>query len=139
MTNMDKALDIVLREVGVHEIPGPKENKRILEYHAATKLKSKSETVSWCAAFASWVLQEAGLPSLHTAWARDYLKYGNALKAPAPGCLIVFERNAPGGDSHVTFFHHAYHGLYFCAGGNQHDSVNITGFGTAKVLGIRGF
>jgi uncharacterized protein (TIGR02594 family) len=139
MSNMKRVLEIVMKEVGVAEIPGPKENPRILEYHKATKLKSKSERVPWCAAFASWALKQAGLPSLETAWARDYLKYGTALSKPLPGCLMIYERGGPGGDSHVTFFHHSAGGLDFCAGGNQSDSVNVTGFGKGRLLGMRSF
>lgn len=140
MSNMQKVLELIHKEIGVHEIPGPTENKRILEYHAATKLKAKSEKVAWCAAFASWALQEAGVVgSPHTAWARDFLKFGHPLAEPVPGCIVVFERNGKGGDSHVTFFDHEYKGLLYCLGGNQSDGVNISANGKSRVLGYRGY
>ncbi len=139
MTNMMKVYQIALKEIGQKEIPGSKENPRITEYHQATTLKSRTENTSWCAAFVSWCLLEAGLPSIKSAWARDWQKYGKALKKPVLGCLVGLERNGPGGDSHVCFFIEEKNGIWYCLGGNQSDMVKISAFNPRGVIYLRSY
>lgn len=126
---------IATKELGVTEVRGG-ENKRILEYHSATSLKAREDEVSWCASFVSWVLLQAGCKSLKTAWARDYLSYGNKLSAPKKYCIMVFERNAPGGDSHVCFWTGEETSTgYKVLGGNQSNMVCIKEYLKKDLLG----
>jgi uncharacterized protein (TIGR02594 family) len=129
---------VALKEEGVAEIPGEKENPRILEYHAATKLKAASELTSWCSAFISWVMKEAGYKTMATAWARDWLSYGKKLSVPVPWCIVVLERNAPGGDSHVTFWTgKRKDGKIEVFGGNQGNKVCFAWYAEKDILGYR--
>ncbi|MGZ3770076.1 MAG: TIGR02594 family protein [Bdellovibrio sp.] len=128
-------LDIALKEVGVTEVSNP---KRVIEYHQATSLKAKDVKTPWCAAFANWVLMQAGHKRTNTAWARDFLDCGKTLIKPQKGCIMVFERNAPGGDSHVTFWTgEETLNTYLCVGGNQLDAVCVKGYAKSALLGCR--
>lgn len=131
-------LEVADKELGTKEVTGNGNNPRILEYHSATYLKAHTDSTAWCAAFACWVLHRAGYKSTISAWARDFLKYGEHLAFPARGCIMVFERNAPGGDSHVAF----YTGIetidgYQVLGGNQGDAVSLKVYPKKDLLGCR--
>lgn len=120
----DKPLwyQVAEKEIGVSETKNP---KRVIEYHQATSLKAKDVKTPWCASFMSWVLAKSGLSSPMTAWARDFLKYGRKLDKPKKYCIMVFERGAPGGSSHVTLWTGEETGTHYeCLGGNQGDAVN---------------
>lgn len=130
--------DIAVAEIGVKEIRGSSDTPRIVEYHSATTLKAKDDETPWCAAFVSWVLLKAGYKTLKTAWARDYATYGIKLDQPKKGCIIVFERNGKGGDSHVTFYTGKDDGRkHLCVGGNQGDKVCIDGYSKSDVIAYR--
>lgn len=136
-TGDPKHLQIALGEVGVKEVPGSGNNPKVIEYHSATTLKAKADAIAWCASFASWVLEMAGIRSTRSAWARDYLNWGVRLSAPRRGCIVVHERNAPGGDSHVNFFLRDLGDSIECVGGNQSNAVTIARFPKSSILGYR--
>lgn len=124
-------------EIGQTEANNP---SRVVQYHSATDLDKSSRKAStpWCASFVCWCLYQAGYHNTNSAWARDYLGYGKALVKPEKGCILVFERNAPGGDSHVTFWtgeETATHLL--CLGGNQDDMVKLKLYPKKDLLGAR--
>lgn len=128
--------DVAEKELRVVEVPGIKHNPRIIEYHSITGYKGKTDEISWCASFVSWVLVKAGYKSLKTAWARDYEHYGPKLAKPVKGCIMLFERNGKGGDSHVSF----YTGVettteYKVLGGNQSNQVCIKGYLKNDLIG----
>jgi uncharacterized protein (TIGR02594 family) len=128
---------IAEKEKGVTEVPGIKNNPRVLEYHASTSLKAKDDETSWCSAFASWVLQQAGYKSPKTAWARDFENYGTKLTSPKYGCLMGFERNAPGGDSHISFYVSEDDIYYYVLGGNQDNQVKVKGYPKSSMIYMR--
>ena len=115
-----------------------KSNPRIVEYHQATSLAANDQNTAWCASFVSWVLVQAGMKSLKTAWARDYMEYGTKLTSPKYGCIMVFERNEKGGDSHVAFWTGKEDDLrYFVLSGNQNNMVCVKGYAKKDLLAIR--
>lgn len=131
-------MEIARKEFGIAEISGAKNHPRIIEYHQATSLKAQNDETSWCAAFASWVLLKSGCKSPKTAWARDFEKYGTKLHSPKYGCIIGFERNGPGGDSHVAFYTGKEdENFYYVLGGNQNNSVCVKAYPKADVIYIR--
>ena len=90
----------------------------------------------WCAAFVSAVLEESGVVSARSGWARSYLKWGRALKVPTVGCIVVFERGPNAG--HVGFVvGKDKAGNLMVLGGNQSNAVNIKPFDLKRVLGYR--
>ena len=127
-------MQIAEKEIGVTEWSNP---KRVIEYHQATDLKAKDTSTAWCSSFACWVLGQAGYKTTKSAWARNWLNYGD-IADKQRGCIMVFERNAPGGDSHVAFYTGKETATgYLVIGGNQGDSVCIKEYRKKDLLGCR--
>jgi len=135
MVKYDEIYAIAKKEMGIAEIPGKAQQKRILEYHACTSLKAKQEEVPWCASFANWVLKQSGLEGTNSAAARSFMKWGKEIKRPVKGCIVVFTRK---GGGHVAFFHSDAGEHVLVLGGNQSDKVSISSYPKARLLGYRG-
>jgi uncharacterized protein (TIGR02594 family) len=112
-------------------------------YNSAVKgVKFDHDSVPWCAAFANWCLEQAGYEGTGSSWARDFLKWPNAvpLHTPIWGCVAVLKRGASSG--HVGFFWKTKGGQIILLGGNQADansggegaSVNKRPFSPNRVL-----
>jgi len=124
-------------ELGQSESKNP---TRIAGYHAATSLPKASQkaSVAWCASFVCWVLKQAGKAHTGSAWARDYIGYGTPLAKPKKHCILVFERNAPGGDSHVGFWTGEETSTqYLVLGGNQDNMVKKKYYAKKDLLAAR--
>lgn len=126
------------REIGVKEVRGG-ECKRILEYHGCTSLRATEDEVAWCSAFANWATKQAGIAGTNSAAARSWLSWGQPLKAPRLGCIVVFWRGEPtSAQGHVA--------LYLgddgpdrirVIGGNQGDAVSVASYPRERVLAYR--
>lgn len=124
-------------EIGTKEIAGPADNPRILEYHSATTLHASDDETPWCSAFVNWCLQETGFKNTGLANARSFLQYGEQLKMPFEGCVVVLKRGAPP-SGHVGFFIARLPGGWIkVLGGNQGDQVKYSNFKEDDVLGYR--
>lgn len=102
----------------------------------------------WCAAFVNAVLNESGLPgsesvSEYPLLARSFLNWGEAVKEPEPGDLVVFPRGSEAWQGHVGFYlgTAVVNGIKYYAilGGNQNNKVSIELFRARSALGIRRF
>lgn len=100
----------------------------------------------WCAAFVNMVLLEQGLPtsasvSDYPLTARSFLFWGDKVKEPKQGDIVVFKRGNSGWQGHVAFYVSSIQidgkDYYYVLGGNQSDSVSIEPYPVNKVLGIR--
>lgn len=129
-------LAVAKRELGQAEIPGPRDNPRIVEYHAATALKASDDETPWCSAFCNWVMLAAGQRGTGKADARSWLQWGVATTTPAYGCVVVLKRGT-GWQGHVGFFVGRRDGLVRILGGNQGNSVSVACFPESSVLGYR--
>lgn len=125
---------IASKELGQKEIYSG-DNPRILEYHSATVLSAKRDEIPWCSSFVSWCLEEAGVRSTKSAWARDYLKWGAKLDIPRIGCIVVLKRGENSG--HVGFYVAEDHEMVVLLGGNQNNAVSIARYPKKNVLGYR--
>lgn len=117
--------EFALKEKGISESNNP---DRVKWYHKHTKLEEKywKPEISWCASFMSAILFNSGYKSPKTSWARDFANYGLKLSKPVKFCIMGFERNDPGGDSHVTLWTgEETDSHYICLGGNQGNAVSI--------------
>jgi uncharacterized protein (TIGR02594 family) len=130
-------LKIALAEKRVVEIAGAKANPRIVEYHSVTTLRATSDEVPWCSAFACWAMEAAGVPSPASARARDWLKWGIAIEAPRPGCIVIVTRGDNPEQGHVGFWLSEDDEHVFIFGGNQGDMVCTEAFQRSSVLGYR--
>lgn len=122
-------------ELGISESKDP---TRVNWYHSHTSLKKADwkPSTSWCGSLMSTALSETGYKSPKTAWARTFLTVGTKLSKPIKYCTMVFERNDPGGDSHIT----AWTGeedddYYYCLGGNQGNKVCVAKYKKKDLLG----
>lgn len=129
-------LVIAKNEIGTTEIPGDRDNPRILEYHRATSLAASDDETPWCAAFVNWVFKQANIPGTNSAMARSFLQWGRPIVTPIPGCVVVFQRGAyPNG--HVAFFLSKSGGRITVLGGNQSNQVKVSEYSASDVLGYR--
>jgi uncharacterized protein (TIGR02594 family) len=129
-------LVVAKNELGTKEIPGDRDNPRILEYHRATSLAASDDETPWCAAFVNWVFKQVNIPGTNSAMARSFLQWGRAIMNPVPGCVVVFARGAyPSG--HVAFFLSRSGGFVTVLGGNQSNQVKISEYPASDVLGYR--
>lgn len=136
MTKYDELYAVAKKEMGIAELPGKAQNKRILQYHQATSLKATSEETPWCASFANWCLAQMGEKGTNSAAARSFMKWGKPLTKPVKGCIVVFTRT---GGGHVAIFDSMDKNFIYTLGGNQNNSVCIRAYDKSRLLGYRGF
>jgi uncharacterized protein (TIGR02594 family) len=134
----ERIMEIARGELGQKEIRGG-ENPRIIEYHKSTTLKASEDEVAWCASFACWVVEKAGLKSTKSAAARSFLKWGNAveLKDAKEGDIVVFKRGSSSWQGHVAFYLSHDSTYITVLGGNQGKSVSIAKYSAKNLLGVR--
>lgn len=129
--------DIAQAEMGVKEILGVnKNNQRILDYHATTKLGAKTDEVPWCSSFINWVMNQAGFEGTNNALAKSWADWGMDVSVPTKGDIVVIKRINKGSDSktgsstgyHVGFFVTANKVVISLLGGNQGNSVKKSNF-----------
>jgi uncharacterized protein (TIGR02594 family) len=112
-------------------------NPRIEEYFATTTFGRHPDSEPWCSAFVNFCVKQSGLRSTGSALALSWLDWGQDAGGFVPGCIVVLTRGTPG-QGHVGFFvGQDTNGSIQLLGGNQHDSVNISTFPKARVIGSR--
>lgn len=126
-------------ELGVREIAGPENEKRIMAYAIDARLPYKyaNDEVAWCAVFVSAMLERSAIKSRRTWSSLEYRQYGMKLDKPKYGCIVVF--NHGGGHGHVGFYiRHSDDGRHILVlGGNQKNAVSYQWFGVSKVAAYR--
>lgn len=130
-------MGIAKGEMGIKEIPGSKENPRIIEYHSKTSGAFSSDEVPWCSSFVNWVLNTAGYNTTRSAMARSWLSWGVPLQKPKFGCVVVLTRGKSKTSGHVGFFIKKNMFTIELLGGNQSNQVKISKYYTWQVLGYR--
>jgi uncharacterized protein (TIGR02594 family) len=136
MEILDKIRDIAKSEIGTKEIPGAKDNPRIVEYAATTSLHADDDETPWCSSFVNWVVKQAGLKGTGSAAARSWMTWGIPTPSPVPGCVVVLKRGAPP-SGHVTIYDRDNGDFIACIGGNQGDQVKISNYPKSDVLAYR--
>ncbi|HTQ33600.1 MAG TPA: TIGR02594 family protein [Stellaceae bacterium] len=125
-------MTIARGELGVTEGNNP----RITEYFATTALGPQPDSVPWCAAFVNFCVTRSGNTGTNSALARSWLEWGSDSDF-VPGCVVVLARGGPQ-TGHVGFYvGRDQNGAIQLLGGNQHNSVNISTFANATILGAR--
>lgn len=119
---MPKWLDVARAEMGVMERPGPANNPRIVEYFAAAGHREvKNDATAWCAAFANFCLEEAGVRGTMSLAARSFQRWGKKTK-PVPGAIVVLPRGS-GWQGHVEIVDKVEGEFFWAIGGNVGNSV----------------
>ena len=126
-------------ELGTGEAAGAADNARVVAYYRdAGHPEIAHDSVAWCAAFASAMLERSGVASPRTLRARNFLQWGASLDAPRAGCIVVLWRGSPSSDQgHVGFFAGMTGDRLLLLGGNQSDQVSLAAFPRNQVLGFR--
>lgn len=119
------------RMLGLHEVRNAKTLDKLL--------RMDTSEIPWCGAFVGYVVGTAlphePLPA-NPLWARNWLKLGVPVSAPAPalGDIAVFSRGSGG---HVGFVvGHDATALHIL-GGNQTNAVTIARVAKKRLLGLR--
>lgn len=126
-----------LGELGVKEIPGDRDNPRIVEYHSVTTLAAEADETPWCSSFVCWCLERAGVAHTRDARARSYEDYGDALTAPIRGCIVVLSRGTNPRHGHVAFLDRVDGDGLILLGGNQGNAVSRKRYPRSRVVAYR--
>lgn len=119
--------------LGVEEIPGPKNNKQILQFLQSISSNVSSEETPWCAAWVGYVLARCDIKGTNSLMARSYERWGKKLDKFVPGCIVTrYRGEKSAGLGHVGFGIKQVDAMTYYLGGNQEDSVNITPYSTSK-------
>ena len=126
-------------EIGQAEIPGPKNNPVILSYYAKAGFPQiNDEATPWCAGFANWALESAGVPGSKSLAAREFLNWGKPVTKPYPGCVAVLWRDNPQSWTGHTGFYVGETATHIqILGGNQNNRVCIQAHPKNQLLGYR--
>lgn len=135
MTTM-KWLEEAEKHMGLRETKGPAHSATILQFWKDIKRGGiKDDETPWCAAFAGAMLERAGIKSSRFESARSYETWGQPLKDPIRGCVVVFSRQ---GGGHVGFVvGQDKAGNLLVLGGNQGDEVNVRAFPRSRATAYR--
>jgi len=136
--DLDDKISIASRYIGMHE----RRNRSYLkEFMGIDPVR-----VDWCAAFINSVLQELGIPGSESVseWpltARSFLRWGERVKDPKPGDIVILPRGTEFWQGHAGFYYDTEYknGIkyYLILGGNQSDAVTIEAFPARAVISIR--
>lgn len=131
-----KWLQVASQELGISEVIGLDNNKRILMYHSETSLKAQSDEIPWCSSFVNWVMKQCHIRGTNSAAARSWLKWGYEC-APIDGCIVVMKRGNSETSGHVGFLVGYDDTFIHLLGGNQSNKVCIQKYPKHEVLGYR--
>ncbi len=131
-------LERAWRELGVREVSGAGDNKRIVAMFSEVGHGAiRDDEVAWCAAFLGACLERAGYRSTRSLMARSYLSWGRELNAASQGGIAVLSRGADPALGHVGFIVGENEQEVFLLGGNQSDAVTVAAFPKTRVLSFR--
>jgi uncharacterized protein (TIGR02594 family) len=129
---------IAAKQLGMNEND---QNAALTEYLSNGGVNLDPAVTAWCAAYVNATLQQAGMEGTDSNLARSFLDWGQEVKDPRKGDVVVFSRGDPNGPyGHVGFFDgYNEDGTIRVLGGNQGAAgeVSIANYGTDRLLGFR--
>ncbi len=138
---MEDILKIATKELGVAEIAGSIHNERIIQYaHEIGFTWVNDDETPWCSIFMNWVAKNAGYQKSKSAAARSWLNSGIPITNPEPGDIVIYWReNMNSHMGHVGIFIGFSNdgSRIYTLGGNQGNSVSISGYPKRELLGFR--
>ena len=121
------------RHLGVAEITGPRHSPVIQSWLHKLRAWWVDDETPWCGVFVAACMYSSGF-KLPKFWmrAKAWADWGTRLIAPAPGCIVVFERQ---GGGHVGFVvGRTVTGQLLVLGGNQGNRVSEMAFDPHRVI-----
>ncbi len=142
------AFDIAQVFIGEKEISGGMDNPLVLAMLRTDNKWPENDEVPWCSAFVNFVCKLLRLPRSKDLRARSWLTVGKGihLDQAEPGFdVVILKRGTgeqPGPDvidapGHVGFYAGRFNGFIEVLGGNQSDTVKISRYPSARLLGVR--
>ena len=131
------AYSLAQRFVGTKEVPGIASNPQVLAMLRLDGDWPADDQVPWCSAFVNYIAHLLRLPRSKSLAARSWLGVGIPVKledAKVGFDVVVLSRGSGG---HVGFFSATEGDSVLLLGGNQSDSVGVSPYDRARVLGIR--
>ena len=130
------------------EVPGAAANPLILKMLQLDQKWPKDDSVPWCGGFLNYICWLGRWPRSKSLMARSWLSIGTPIplaQAKIGYDVVILKRggagqpgptvlNAPG---HVGLFAGLEGSTVHLLAGNQNDSVNVSAFKAANVLGVR--
>lgn len=120
-----------LKEVGVKELTGNNDGKRVEEYLKSTGL---GKGYSWCASFVKWVFNSCGVSTSITAWSPTAHNSNNIVyfknkwsKNPKPGDVFTLYSQNKKRIFHTGFFHRLNNKIVTTVEGNTSSGGVIEG------------
>ncbi len=131
--------DLAKAEVGTVEWKDGNNPKVVAYFKDSGNPGVKDDETAWCAAFVGAMLKRAGIKGTGKLNARSYLEWGVPVerKDAKPGDVVVFKRGSSSWQGHVAFFVKDRGALIDVLGGNQSNAVNVKGYQSSALLGIR--
>jgi uncharacterized protein (TIGR02594 family) len=127
-------------ELGVCETPGDHDTARVIEYLRSTTTlrEGMHDETPWCSAFVNWCFAKVGISPTRSAAARSWITWGDPLKVPRIGAVVVFSRDDAGPRAgHVGFWVGQQGKTITVLGGNQKNSVCEAQYAASRLLGYR--
>jgi uncharacterized protein (TIGR02594 family) len=136
---MTTAYDLAKAEVGTVEWAKGNNPKVVAYFKDSGNPGVTDDETAWCAAFVGAMLKRAGVKGTGKLNARSYLDWGTPVdrKDAQPGDVVIFKRGSSSWQGHVAFFVKNRGALLDVLGGNQANAVNVKGYQSAALLGIR--
>ncbi len=129
---------IAAKQLGMNERD---QNVALSEYLSNGGVNLDPAVTAWCAAYVNATLKQAGMEGTGSNLARSFLEWGQEVKDPRKGDIVVFSRGDPNGPyGHVGFFDgYNEDGTIRVLGGNQGSAgaVSIANYGQDRLLGFR--
>lgn len=132
-----KWLTLMRSYIGLKETPGPADNPKIMEWSRISGATIRHDSEPWCAVGMNGILTEAGERGTMSPAARSFLNWGQKLKKPKLGAIMVFKRGNSTWQGHVGLYVGEQGSNYLILGANQGDAVKIAPYPKADLLGIR--
>jgi len=147
MFTRSQAFDLAQRFTGIKEVGGQVDNPQIMSMLKLDNSWPQNDEVPWCSAFANYICWLARLPRSKDLRARSWLTVGRgiSLDEAEAGDIVVIKRGAgdqPGPEvidapGHVGFYAGRFGEFIEILGGNQGDTVKVSRYPAAKLLGVR--
>jgi uncharacterized protein (TIGR02594 family) len=134
-------LKAAFKDLGLHEIRGPRHNARVLEmFRIAGHDEIHDDETAWCSAAENTWMVESGIRGTGSLAARSWLAWGKKLdtsKTIPRGAVLIFRRGTSSYQGHVCTLLEDMGEFLKVIGGNQSDAVTVTTMRRAPLIGAR--
>lgn len=132
-------LEWLLNELNQAEIPGVKDNPRIVWYHGFTAAGEAPDEVPWCSSAQCAAFESCGIRSTRSKAAVSWRSWGIGLKALRLGAVLYFGKADPDakGTGHVAQCAGWNDRWVLALGGNQADRLSVAPRLRSTVVDIR--